>query len=155
MIGATYVNPLYVISICLYLLSAILNSVSKLGLNVDFAPDADVLTNQKNAVIGDRSFGSDPEFVTDCAVAYAEGLRENGVLSTFKHFPGHGATTDDTHKGFAYSDKTLDELKESELVPFMRAKDADILVMLIIMAISVIYSFLIKKRLRKYFSFIM
>lgn len=100
--------------------------LSELGFNVDFAPDADVLTNSENTVIGDRSFGDDPELVTNYAVAYSDGLHSYGVLSTFKHFPGHGASADDTHDGFAYTDKTLEELEQSELIPFMAAQDGDI-----------------------------
>ena len=96
--------------------------LSELGFNVDFAPDADVLTNQDNSVIGSRSFGDDPSRVTEYASAYSRGLKSKGVLSTFKHFPGHGATTDDTHKGFAYTDKNLEELRKRELVPFASAQ---------------------------------
>ena len=96
----------------------------ELGFNVDFAPDADVLTNPENTVIGDRSFGTDAETVTEYAAAYSDGLHANDVLSCFKHFPGHGATKDDTHKGYAYSDKTYEELVKSELVPFAAAGEA-------------------------------
>ena len=97
--------------------------LSDLGFNVDFAPDADVLTNSANTVIGDRSFGNDPARVTEYAAAYSDGLHLSGVCSTFKHFPGHGATAGDTHEGFAYIDKTLEELKENELIPFAAARD--------------------------------
>lgn len=96
----------------------------ELGFNVDFAPDADVLTNPENTVIGDRSFGTDAEMVTEYATAYSDGLHANDVLSCFKHFPGHGATKDDTHKGYAYSDKTYEELAKAELVPFVAAEEA-------------------------------
>lgn len=96
----------------------------ELGFNVDFAPDADVLTNPENTVIGDRSFGTDAEKVTEYATAYSDGLHANDVLSCFKHFPGHGATKDDTHKGYAYSDKTYEELAKAELVPFAAAEEA-------------------------------
>lgn len=93
----------------------------ELGFNLDFAPDADVLTNAKNTVIGNRSFGSDAQIVLQYARAYSDGLHENGILSTFKHFPGHGATESDTHEGFAYTDKTYEELLQAELVPFAGA----------------------------------
>lgn len=95
--------------------------LSKLGFNLDFAPDADVLTNKDNTVIGDRSFGKDPDRVTELAAAFSNGLHSQNVLSTFKHFPGHGATLADTHEGFAYTDKTYEELLKSELKPFMAA----------------------------------
>ncbi len=95
--------------------------LADLGFNLDFAPDADVLTEPENTVIKDRSFGSDPRTVTEFAKAYSDGLHEAGILSCYKHFPGHGATKGDTHKSLAYTDKTLDQLKESELLPFQNA----------------------------------
>ncbi|MCR4806609.1 MAG: glycoside hydrolase family 3 protein [Lachnospiraceae bacterium] len=95
-----------------------------LGFNVDFAPDADVLTNRANKVIGERSFGRDPDIVTRYARAYSNGLHSAGILSTYKHFPGHGVTSDDTHEGLAETDKDLVELSEAELIPFMDAHDA-------------------------------
>ncbi len=88
------------------------------GFNVDFAPVVDVLTNESNTVIGDRSFGSDPEFVSEMSIAYAEGLHSAGVLSTYKHFPGHGGTAEDTHKCYAYNRATLEELMNSDLLPY-------------------------------------
>lgn len=100
--------------------------LSELGFNVDFAPDADVLTNPENTVIGDRSFGDNPEVVAYYATAYSDGLHSCGVLSTFKHFPGHGASAGDTHQGFAYTGKTLEELIQNELVPFMAAQDENV-----------------------------
>lgn len=98
----------------------------ELGFNVDFAPDADVITNDSNQVIGDRSFGSDPNVVADMAWAYSEGLHQHGILACYKHFPGHGGTVEDSHKGYAYSYKTIDELKEIELVPFQSGCDKGI-----------------------------
>ena len=95
--------------------------LKELGLNVDFAPVADVLTNSRNNVIGDRSFGPDPMIVTEYSKAYSDGLHDHGILSCYKHFPGHGATEADTHEGYAYTDKTYEELKQSELVPFAHA----------------------------------
>lgn len=91
-----------------------------LGFNVDFAPDADVLSNPDNQVVWYRSFGSDPELVAAMAAAELQGLQEQGVLGCYKHFPGHGATAGDTHAGYAYTDKTLEELSACELVPFQR-----------------------------------
>lgn len=94
--------------------------LAELGFNLDFAPVADVLSNPENTVVRDRSFGSDPELVSDMAIAVSDGLEEKGILSTYKHFPGHGATSADTHKGYAYTDKTLEELEACELIPFQR-----------------------------------
>ncbi len=101
--------------------------LAEYGFNIDFAPVADVITNPYNTVVKDRSFGSDPKLVSEMAQEVSNGLNEKGVYSCFKHFPGHGATKDDTHEGFAYTDKSYDELMESELVPFIDAikNDAD------------------------------
>ena len=92
--------------------------MEEFGINLDFAPDADVLTNPDNTVVLDRSFGSDPVLVTQMVKAYMQGLEEHHVYGTPKHFPGHGATEGDSHKGFAYTYKTWDELEQAELVPF-------------------------------------
>ncbi len=97
--------------------------LNELGFNVDFAPDADVITNPDNAVIGDRSFGTDPMLVSDMAASYSDGLHNNGILSCYKHFPGHGGTVEDSHTGAAYSYKTIEQLYEAELIPFMEAKE--------------------------------
>lgn len=94
------------------------------GFNIDFAPDADVLSNPENKVIGDRSFGSDPETVWNMASGMARGLEDSGIVPVYKHFPGHGATGGDTHKGLASTDKTLDELLGDELIPFQKAAEA-------------------------------
>lgn len=100
---------------------AIGSYLSELGFNLDFAPDADVLTNPDNTVVKKRSFGSDSQVVSDMSLAVAQGLAQHQVYSVYKHFPGHGATAGDTHQGYAYTDKTLDELKQSELIPFENA----------------------------------
>ncbi len=93
----------------------------KYGLNLDFAPDADVLTNPYNTAIGNRSFGTDGNLVAKMDLQVAKGLADHQVFSCFKHFPGHGGTKGDTHEGFAYTNRTLNELKKSELVPFQAA----------------------------------
>lgn len=97
--------------------------LSDMGFNVDFAPVADVLTNPENQVVKKRSFGSDPALVASMASAAARGLEEQGICAVYKHFPGHGGTADDTHEGYAYVDKSLEELKKQELVPFQAAID--------------------------------
>jgi beta-N-acetylhexosaminidase len=89
-----------------------------LGFNLDFAPDADVLTNPANRVVARRSFGTDPALVKQMSEAEARALSACGVLPCLKHFPGHGATTGDTHAGTAATDKTLDQMMQAELVPF-------------------------------------
>ncbi len=96
--------------------------LNELGFNFDFAPVADVLTNEENTVVRYRSFGSDPIAVRDYAMQVSKGLQSQGIMSCYKHFPGHGATAGDTHDGFAYTDKTYAELVQSELVPFAAAQ---------------------------------
>lgn len=100
--------------------------LSNLGFNVDFAPVADVWTNPQNQVVKKRSFGSDADVVSDMANAAAEGLMSQGILSCLKHFPGHGNTTADTHAGYAYTDKTKEELYECELIPFLKGIKNDV-----------------------------
>lgn len=90
----------------------------QLGFNVDFAPDADVITNPENTVLAGRTFSSDPAQVGQMALAFAQGLEAEHVLPVFKHFPGHGSTSGDTHEGFAYSNRTLSELENCDLIPF-------------------------------------
>lgn len=92
--------------------------LSDLGFNLDFAPDADVLTNPANKIVARRSFGSDAELVKQMSAAEARALSAHGVIPCLKHFPGHGATTGDTHAGAASTSKTLDQLMQAELVPF-------------------------------------
>lgn len=97
-----------------------------LGFNLDFAPVADVLTNSNNTVVAKRAFGSDPELVSSMVEEEVSALEAQQVVPVVKHFPGHGATTDDTHEGYAYTDKTLEEMISSDLIPFADAADAGI-----------------------------
>lgn len=88
------------------------------GFNMDFAPDADVNTNPDNPIIGERAFSSDAATAAQMAAAAADGLRENGILPTLKHFPGHGDTAEDSHTDLAVTYKTREELENCELLPF-------------------------------------
>ena len=104
-----------------YLAGAAIGTYLKdLGFNLDFAPVADVWSNPSNTVVKYRAFGSDPELVADMAAALLGGLEDAGVYGTYKHFPGHGNTTADTHDGYAYSEKTLAELMACEFLPFVK-----------------------------------
>ena len=94
--------------------------LSALGFNVDFAPVVDVNNNPANPIIGTRSFSDDPQVVAELGAAYAEGLSGAGVIPTFKHFPGHGDTGTDSHIGLPSVEKTYDEIKKNELVPYER-----------------------------------
>lgn len=95
------------------------------GFNLDFAPVADVHTNSKNTVIGNRAFSSDPVVAGKMAQAFADGLSRAGIAATFKHFPGHGDTAEDSHSGLAVSHKTKEELKNCEWIPFESANSRD------------------------------
>ena len=93
------------------------------GFNTDFAPDIDVNNNPSNPVIGTRSFSDDPQKVSELGKAYSEGLSKSGIVATYKHFPGHGDTAVDSHIGTPSVEKTYDEIKATELVPFKAAID--------------------------------
>lgn len=94
-----------------------------LGVNMDLAPDMDINSNPNNPVIGVRSFGDTKETVTEFGVALMKGLQDGGVLAVVKHFPGHGDTAVDSHLGLPKVEKTLEQLKQNELVPFQTAID--------------------------------
>ncbi|HEX7322856.1 MAG TPA: glycoside hydrolase family 3 N-terminal domain-containing protein [Mycobacterium sp.] len=91
-----------------------------LGITIDFAPVADVVSRDApdDTVIGDRSFGSDPQQVTSYAGAYAQGLRDAGLLPVLKHFPGHGHGSGDSHTAGAVVTPPLAELQKEDLVPY-------------------------------------
>lgn len=88
------------------------------GFNLDFAPVMDVNNNPGNPVIGVRSFSDDPNIVVDMGTAFIEGLHSQNLITALKHFPGHGDTVIDSHSGLPCINKSLDELKEFELIPF-------------------------------------
>ena len=100
------------------------NELAALGINTDFAPVMDVNNNPYNPVIGTRSFGDDPQTVSEYGCAFLEGLKETGTITALKHFPGHGDVDTDSHTGFPVQEKTYEELKECELIPFQAAIDA-------------------------------
>ncbi len=99
--------------------------ISGFGFNVDFAPVADVLSNENNTEIGARSFGSDPSVVSIMVENEVMGLQESGVMAALKHFPGHGSTETNSHEGTSTTDRTLDELKECDLKPFEAGIDQE------------------------------
>lgn len=92
----------------------------ELGVQVNFAPVADVNINPKNPVINTRSFGEDPVNVANKVIAYARGLEDGGVLSVAKHFPGHGDTDVDSHKALPVLTFTRERLDSVELYPFKK-----------------------------------
>jgi len=94
------------------------------GFNTNFAPVADVWSNPANRVIGDRAFSGDFETAAKLVAAAVHGYNESGIICTLKHFPGHGNTREDSHHNAAYINRTLDELRENELLPFAAGIDA-------------------------------
>ena len=88
------------------------------GIDIDFAPVADVNTNPRNIVIGPRAFSDDPSEAADLVATYLKALQAQGVYGCLKHFPGHGDTSADTHYGYAVSNKTWDDMLSCEMVPF-------------------------------------
>lgn len=95
--------------------------LAAVGVNWNFAPDADVNSNPQNPVIGDRSFGDMPEAVAQMAAAQVEGYREGGILACAKHFPGHGDTALDSHYALPTLPHDRATMDTRELVPFRAA----------------------------------
>jgi len=100
--------------------------LSAVGVNVNFAPVADVNSNPQNPVIGDRAFGATPETVTPMVTAQVAGYGESGVLACAKHFPGHGDTAQDSHFDLPSLPFTEDEMERRELIPFRAAIEAGV-----------------------------
>ncbi len=98
--------------------------IRPLGFNVNFAPVADTLVNPENTEIGSRSFGEDPTVVSTMVENMVKGLRESGMASAVKHFPGHGSAESDSHSGRAVSRRTYAEMQESDLLPFKAGIEA-------------------------------
>ena len=99
---------------------AMASDLAGVGINLDFAPVADVNTTADNPIIGVRSFGSDAELVARHVAAFVKGLEGGGVAACAKHFPGHGDTLEDSHLELP----TVDTLRPEALLPFRAAIDA-------------------------------
>lgn len=97
------------------------HSIGALGFNMDFAPVLDINSNPKNPVIGDRAFGSQVDQVVNNAIETMKGLDSENIIPVVKHFPGHGDTSTDSHIDIPLVNKSLDELESLELIPFTRA----------------------------------
>ncbi len=91
------------------------------GINLCFAPCCDILTNPKNKVIGDRAFGSEADTVSKFVSAAIRGLHAENILACGKHFPGHGATSKDSHFDLPVVKTSLETLQAREFLPFARA----------------------------------
>ena len=94
--------------------------VKRLGVHINFAPDLDVNNNPKNPIIGNRSFGEDPKNVAQKGRAFVRGMEKAGVLSSGKHFPGHGDTATDSHKSLPIINSSVGRLDSIELYPFKK-----------------------------------
>lgn len=90
----------------------------RMGIHVNFAPVADVNSNPANPIIGMRSFGENPQRVGEKATAYALGMQSKGLITTMKHFPGHGNTATDSHMTLPTVTRSMDEVRDIELAPF-------------------------------------
>ena len=97
--------------------------LAAIGYNVDFAPVVDVNNNPSNPVIGVRSFSDDPDTVSQFGSSFMSGLKSQNVITSLKHFPGHGDTDTDSHTGLPMVEKTYEELLENELIPFKACID--------------------------------
>ncbi len=100
--------------------------LSAVGLNTLFAPAADCNSNPHNSIIGMRSFGENPKRVAAMTAAAVRGTRDGGAIPTVKHFPGHGDTTTDSHRGIPTVNRSKEELFAIDLFPFAEGIKADV-----------------------------
>jgi beta-N-acetylhexosaminidase len=105
---------------------AIAEELLAVGINIDYAPVADLASNPRNLATGTRSFGESASSVAVHVAGFVEGLQSVGVAATMKHFPGKGAAAVDSHLGLPVLDHTENDLTERELVPFVAAVDAGV-----------------------------
>ncbi|KPA09923.1 beta-glucosidase [Candidatus Magnetomorum sp. HK-1] len=110
-------NPIYVQNAC-YIAGQELRA---LGININFAPVADINSNPENPIIGTRSFGENPSRVSEMVRHAVRGYKDAGIICSAKHFPGHGDVSIDSHLDLPVSKKSLDELHKTELLPFKAA----------------------------------
>lgn len=122
-LGTTYIDSMYLYkdegpekaydNAC-----TIATDIASLGFNVDFAPVADVWSNPSNTVIGERAYSDD--FAESAALVEkaVKGFHDGGVMTSLKHFPGHGDTAEDSHEGNAYTYKTKAQIMDEEMQPF-------------------------------------
>ena len=100
--------------------------LAAMGINVDYAPCADVNVNPQNPVVGTRSFGENPQTVANLTAAMVAGMQSAGVAATAKHFPGHGDTASDSHRGIPVVPHSLERLRRVEFPPFIAAAQAGV-----------------------------
>ncbi|MDC9723264.1 MAG: glycoside hydrolase family 3 N-terminal domain-containing protein [Urechidicola sp.] len=90
----------------------------RMGIHMNFAPVVDVNTNPENPIIGNRSFGENPENVANKSIAFTKGIQSKNIIATAKHFPGHGDTATDSHKTLPFLDFDLERLEAVEMYPY-------------------------------------
>ncbi|UGQ17678.1 glycoside hydrolase family 3 N-terminal domain-containing protein [Borrelia sp. RT1S] len=96
----------------------IADELNRLGINLNFAPIVDIYTHEDNFIIGPRAYSNDPQIVALFALASYKGQKQAGVISTAKHFPGHGNTVVDSHTKIPIINSNLEEILENELLPY-------------------------------------
>lgn len=106
--------------------SFIAKQMKECGLNLLFAPIADINSNPDNPIINIRSYGDNPEAVSRLCAAFIKGAQDNGVLACAKHFPGHGLTGVDSHVDLPVLDNDLESLQNSDLIPFQSSIEAGV-----------------------------
>jgi beta-N-acetylhexosaminidase len=112
------------------------SDLKALGLNVNFMPIVDVLTNPNNPGLVDRTFGSDPTLVTNMGRAYLKGLTAGGVIGSLKHFPGLGSATADPHLTLPYVNRSLAQMNAVDLVPYRTLINEGIVPMIMVTHIN-------------------
>jgi beta-N-acetylhexosaminidase len=98
------------------------SEVRATGVDLSFAPVVDL--GRGNRAIGDRAFSADPQIVADFTRAYVRGMHSGGMAATLKHFPGHGSVLEDTHYDTAVDDRSLEQIRALDLVPFVAGIEA-------------------------------
>ena len=96
-------------------------TLKRLGINLDYAPVLDIYSNENNTVIGYRAFSTEESIVSTMGIATMEGIEDADIIPVVKHFPGHGDTEVDSHYGLPIVYKTLEELRNFEFIPFVKA----------------------------------
>ncbi|AAX17940.1 beta-hexosaminidase [Borrelia turicatae 91E135] len=96
----------------------IANELRQLGINLNFAPITDIYSNEENFTIGPRTYSNNPQIVSLFALAFYKGQKQAGIISTAKHFPGHGNTIVDSHIKMPIINSNLKEMQSNELLPY-------------------------------------
>ncbi|WP_419172833.1 beta-N-acetylhexosaminidase [Halobacteriovorax sp.] len=110
--------------LCFEISQLMSNELLSCGVNLNLGPVCDIFTNPKNSVIGDRAFGKNADDVSKYISAMIRGQQTSGIMSCAKHFPGHGDTLEDSHFKLPIVNKSLDQLREQEFIPFVKAVKA-------------------------------